>query len=130
MPTAVYSCVNFVLLLAADEKAPAAGGGAAGSQGGSIVQMMFPLILIFVLFYFLMMRPEKRKQADHKALLEALKKNDRVVTIGGIYGVVANVQRDADRVTIKVDETTNTKLDVTFGAIARVVVEQSETEAK
>jgi preprotein translocase subunit YajC len=63
-------------------------------------------------------------------LLEALKKNDRVVTIGGIYGVVANVQRDVDRVTLKVDETTNTKIDVTVGAIARVVVDSSELETK
>ena len=62
--------------------------------------------------------------------MESLKKNDRVVTIGGIYGVVANVQRDADRVTIKVDEATNTKIDVTFGAVARVVSDQAETEEK
>ena len=48
-----------------------------------------------MLFYFLMIRPERRKQATHRSLLEGLKKNDRVVTIGGIYGVVMNVQRDA-----------------------------------
>ena len=92
--------------------------------------MLFPLVLIFALFYFLIMRPERRKQADHKSLLESLKKNDRVVTIGGIYGVVANVLRDDDRVTIKVDETNNTKLDVTFNSIARVIVEETEAEAK
>ncbi|HTQ40084.1 MAG TPA: preprotein translocase subunit YajC [Pirellulales bacterium] len=120
---------SFLLLLADD----AANGGAAAQQQqqpGNILTMLFPLVLIFVLFYFMMMRPEKRKQAEHKALLEALKKNDRVVTIGGIYGVVANVQRESDRVTIKVDEANNTKIDVTFGAIARVVSDQSETEAK
>ena len=92
--------------------------------------MMFPLVLIFALFYFLIMRPERRKQADHKALLESLKKNDRVITIGGMYGVVANVQRDDDRVTLKVDEANNTKIDVTFSSIARVIVEEAETEAK
>ncbi len=122
---------NLMYLLAdAAADGAAKGGDAPQAPGGGILQMMFPLVLIFVLFYFLMMRPEKKKQADHKALLEALKKNDRVVTIGGIYGVVANVQRDVDRVTLKVDETTNTKIDVTFGAIARVVVDSSEAEAK
>jgi preprotein translocase subunit YajC len=128
----VSGILNSIVLLAADAAAEAgkAGGDQAPPAGGNILQMMFPLVLIFVLFYFLMMRPEKKKQADHKALLEALKKNDRVVTIGGIYGVVANVQREVDRVTIKVDETNNTKLDVTFGAIARVVSDQSETETK
>jgi len=92
--------------------------------------MMFPLALIFLLFYFLIMRPERRKQADHKSLLESLKKNDRVITIGGIYGVVANVQRDDDRVTLKIDEANNTKIDVTFNSIARVLVENADVEAK
>lgn len=92
--------------------------------------MLFPLVLIFALFYFLIMRPERRKQADHKSLLGSLKKNDRVITIGGIYGVVANVQRDDDRVTLKVDETNNTKLDVTFNSIARVIVDESDVDAK
>lgn len=92
--------------------------------------MLFPLALIFLLFYFLIMRPERRKQADHKALLESLKKNDRVITIAGIYGVVANVLRDEDRVTLKVDEANNTKIDVTFSSIARVLVENEAVETK
>jgi preprotein translocase subunit YajC len=117
------------ILLLAEDAAPAA---PATPQGGpaSILSMLFPLVLIFMLFYFLIMRPERRKQADHKSLLESLKKNDRVITIGGIYGVVANVQRDDDRVTLKVDEANNTKVDVTFNSIARVITEDAETETK
>lgn len=95
-----------------------------------MISMLFPLALIFLLFYFLIMRPERRKQADHKSLLESLKKNDRVITIGGIYGVVANVERDHDRVTLKVDETNNTKIDVTFSSVARVLVENENAESK
>lgn len=90
-----------------------------------LATLFLPLIL---LFYFLILRPERRKQADHKTLLAALKKNDRVVTIGGIYGIVANVQPDDDRVTLKIDEATNTKIDVTFSSIARVIA--AEPEAK
>jgi preprotein translocase subunit YajC len=112
----------FLLAEAAD---PNAGGG-----GGNPLGLLPGLLIIVVLFYFLMIRPERRKQASHRALLEQLKKNDRVVTIGGIYGVVTNVQRDADEVTIKVDEATNTKLRVTFGSIARVLSEQTATEDK
>ena len=63
-----------------------------------------------------------------RTLLENLKKNDRVLTIGGIYGVVMNVQRDADEVTLKIDETTNTKIRVTFGAIARVLGDEAAGE--
>jgi preprotein translocase subunit YajC len=95
---------------------------------GSPWQMLPALAMIAVLFYFLMIRPERRKQAAHRNLLEALKKNDRVVTIGGIYGVVMNVDRAADEVTIKVDESTNAKLRVTYNAIARVVSNEPSGE--
>ncbi len=73
-------------------------------------------------------KPQRQRDAAHKGLLQNLKKNDRVVTIGGIYGVVVNVQRDQDEVTIKVDESTNAKLRVTFNAIARVVTADEPSE--
>ena len=82
------------------------------------------LMAIAVLFFFMMYLPEKKKQRAHRGQLEQLKKNDRVVTIGGIYGTVTNVQRDSDEVTLKVDEATNTKLRVTFGAISRVISDE------
>jgi preprotein translocase subunit YajC len=102
----------------------------AGEQGNPLGGIIIPFVFIAILFYFMMWRPEKRKQAEHQSLLSAIKKNDRVVTVGGIYGVVSNVQREADRVTLKVDETNNTKIDVTFGAISRVIVEQAESDKK
>lgn len=81
-----------------------------------------PLIAIMgVLAYFLLIRPQRREQAARRSMLEAIKKNDRVVTIGGIYGVVTNVRRDADEVTIKIDESTNTKIRLTFSSVARIV---------
>jgi preprotein translocase subunit YajC len=116
-----------VMWLFAQAEAAPAGKDAATPVGGGLPQFLLPMAVIFFLFYFLILRPERRKQADHKALLEGVKKNDRVVTIGGIYGVVTNTQRDADRVTIKIDETNNTKIDVTFSAIARVIVEEQKT---
>ena len=94
---------------------------AEGGGQGSPLGMLPVLVLIGVMFYFLLLRPQRQRDAAHKALLQNLKKNDRVVTIGGIYGVVVNVQREQDEVTIKVDENTNTKLRVTFSSIARVV---------
>jgi preprotein translocase subunit YajC len=107
--------------------AQAADGNAAPQQG-SPFSLLPAVMIIVVLFYFLMIRPERRKQAAHKALLENLKKNDRVVTIGGVYGVVMSVERDADQVTLKIDEATNTKIRVTFGSIARVIGEESSGE--
>ena len=120
------------LLLFAEEAGGAGGGnGAAAPQGpGALFQILTLFAPLILLFYFFILRPERRKQGDHQKLLESLKKNDRVVTIGGIYGVVANVQREADRVTLKIDETNNTKIDVTFSAVARVLTDQGEGESK
>ncbi len=105
--------------------------GEAAGQGGAPASsplQYLPLLVIGVLFYFILIRPESRKRNEHKALLEGLKRNDRVVTVGGIYGTVANVQREADRVTLKVDEGNNVKIDVTVGSIARVLGGAAEGE--
>ena len=83
-----------------------------------------PFIVIGVLFYLLMIRPERRKRAAMSTMLDHLKKNDRIVTIGGIYGVVVNVQQGSDDVTIRVDEGSNTRLRVLRSAISRIVTDE------
>jgi preprotein translocase subunit YajC len=88
------------------------------AQAEIFSSMLVPFLMIAVLFYFMLIRPERRKQLSHRSMLEALKKNDRVVTIGGIKGSVVSVRREADEVTVKVDD--NTKLRFTISAIARV----------
>ena len=105
-------------LLAQADGAP--GGGSAWPMA-----QIIPLVAIGFLFYFIMIRPQRQQQMKHKAMIEALKKNDRVVTIGGIYATVANVHKEADEITLKIDEANNTKIRVAFSAVARVL-EQSE----
>jgi preprotein translocase subunit YajC len=109
------------LLAAGADAAGGAGnaGPAAGAGDGGPSILPYTLILILFLGYFIVWRPEKKKQREYKEQLASIKKNDRVVTIGGIYGVVANINREADKVTLKVDD--NTKIDFTLGAISRVV---------
>jgi preprotein translocase subunit YajC len=85
------------------------------------IKFMGPMIIIMVLFYFMLIRPQKRKEQELREMVRNVKENDRVVTIGGIYGVVTNVQRDAERLTIRVDESTGAKLKVNMSAIARVL---------
>ncbi|MEN6459332.1 MAG: preprotein translocase subunit YajC [Thermoguttaceae bacterium] len=124
MGTAVWGLVNHLALFAQKGAAGAPGAGNAQPADGlsSLLGGPIPLlVLLFALFYFIILRPQRRDQARHQSMLNAIKKNDRVVTIGGIYGVVTNVHREADEVTIKVDETTNTKLRVTLRSIARVL---------
>ena len=89
-----------------------------------------PLVFIGVLFYLMVLRPERQKQSTHKQMLTDLKKNDRVITAGGIKGIVANIQRDADEVTINVDESSGTKIRVTLASIARVVTADAKGDSK
>ncbi|MFM7206171.1 MAG: preprotein translocase subunit YajC [Planctomycetaceae bacterium] len=80
-----------------------------------------PLIAIAAAAYLLLFRPERERMKQQQDLLAALKKNDRVVTASGIYGTVAAVDRGADRVTLKVDESSGAKLTVTLSSVARVL---------
>ena len=75
----------------------------AEGEGGtsSTVMMIVFLVLIFAMFYFLMIRPQRKKQKEHQQLVEELKRGDRVLTAGGIYGVIENVSED--NVVIKVE---------------------------
>ena len=67
--------------------------GMFGGGGGGIVQIL-PFALIFVVFYFLLIRPQQKKVKEHKAMITAVKRGDRVITSGGIIGVVTKVVDD------------------------------------
>ena len=86
--------------------------------GGGLIRLALPVLVIGFMFYFMMIRPERQKQNRHKQMLENLKKNDRVVTAGGIKGVVSSVNRDQQEVTLTVDESTGTKIRVNISSIA------------
>ena len=83
--------------------------------------MLLPLLMIGVLGYFLMIRPMKRQEQQRQALLSALKKNDRVVTSGGIIGIVAAIKENEDEVTLKVDESSNVRLRVLKSSIQKIL---------
>jgi preprotein translocase subunit YajC len=93
-------------------------------------QPLMPIItisIIFFLYIFIVQRPNTRREQDARnAMRQNLKKNDRIVTTGGIYGVVTNVQLDADEVTIRVDDATGAKLRITFGSIQRVLGDSAD----
>jgi len=66
--------------------------GNAGPQGiGGMFLSFLPLILIFVIFYFLLIRPQSKRAKEHKGMLENLKKGDKIITSGGIYGVIEGI---------------------------------------
>ena len=68
--------------------------GGAGGLGG--IEQFLPLVLIFVVFYFLMIRPQQAKQKKHKEMVKNLRRGDRVLTNGGLFGTVAKVITDSE----------------------------------
>lgn len=66
---------------------------ATGSNPNPVMQFL-PLILIGIVFYFFMIRPQTKKMKDQKNFIEAIKKGDKVVTIGGIHGKIADINED------------------------------------
>lgn len=82
-----------------------------GAQGGweQMLGSMAPLIIIFAIFYFLLIRPQKKKAQEYKKLLESLKIGDKIVTAGGIYGVIEKVGNNT--VIVKIAENTKVKLN-------------------
>ena len=79
--------------------------------------MFFPIAMMFLIFYVLVFRPQAKARKVHEQMLKNLKKNDEVVTSGGMFGTVVNVKPDA--ITLRVDE--NVRIDVESSAIARLV---------
>ncbi len=86
--------------------------------------MLIPLGLVFVVMWFFMFRGPKKRQKQQQQMLNAVKKNDRIRTIGGIIGAVVEV-RD-DELVLKIDETNNTKMRITRSAIGKVITEEDE----
>lgn len=100
---------------------PAFAQAAAPGAGGAIAQFL-PLILIFAIMYFLLIRPQQKKLKEHKAMVEALRRGDQVVTAGGIVGKVASVGADG---MLEVEIAPNVKVKVMRGTITQVM---SKTE--
>lgn len=87
----------------------------SGSAGGGLMGFL-PLVLIFVIFYFLLIRPQQKRSKEHRAMIEAIKKGDKVITSGGIYGLVESVGQNT--VLLKIAE--NVKVKFGKGNIAAV----------
>jgi preprotein translocase subunit YajC len=91
---------------------------------GLLTNPIVPLVFIGLFLWLLVIRPERRRQSTHRQLLEGIKKNDKVVTIGGIRGTVVSVNREVDEVVVRVDD--NAKMRFTVGAIARIEGEDAK----
>ena len=126
---AVNTMLNTLAILFAEAKVAALPRVALPRRGGSLLTSMLPMIVVFAAFwYFILYLPMKRERARQAALLAAIKKNDRVLTTSGIYGVVTNVSKESNEVTLRIDETTNAKLRVTLNSVAQVLGDEPSAD--
>lgn len=106
----------YLLNLITDAQAmgPAPQGGGQGDPLMGILASLLPLFLIIAVFYFLLIRPQQKRAKEHRLMIENLKRGDKVITVGGMYGVVDSV--NPTTVILKVAE--NVKLKFSKQSIA------------
>jgi len=97
----------------------------ASSTQGSILMPIVTFGLVFVIFYFFIIRPQNKKQKDTEKMISAVKKGDKVITIGGVHGEVTSTKEQT--LIVKVDE--NCKIEFSRSAIASVVVDEKAAKS-
>jgi preprotein translocase subunit YajC len=110
-----------VLMLLAEGAAP------KQANNDNFFWMILPPLAIIAVLYMVMDSPQRRDRAKREAMMKSLKKDDRVVTIGGIFGSVANISQDGKEVTLKVDD--GTRIRFRRSAIAEVLSAESPPDA-
>lgn len=111
----------FLLVLTPFQDAPAGSGQPPGMLDSLMSGMLFPLLLCGIVFYFIVLRPEQKARKAKMAMLDAMKKGDRVLTSGGLYGSVVQVQEQI--VTLQVDE--GVRMRFARSAIASVLADDA-----
>jgi preprotein translocase subunit YajC len=96
------------------------------SKTGSPYTSLLLMAAVFVVMYMVLLRGPRKQQQQQKQMIQSLKKNDRVRTIGGIYGTVMDVK--GDEVVLKIDEATNTKIHVSASAIGKNLSQEGGKE--
>ncbi|EJW17085.1 preprotein translocase subunit YajC [Paenibacillus alvei] len=99
-------------------------GAEAGGTGG-FLQMLLPFVLMFAVFYFLLIRPQQKKQKQRNSMLSALKKGDKIVTIGGLHGTIVEITDDT--IVLRVNDVTKMTFD--RSAISQVVSAEESASA-
>ena len=99
-------------------------GGAAGQQGGGGFSGLFMMLIIFGIFYFILIRPQQKKMKEHKKMVEQLKKGDKVIISGGVYGTVVGVGTE----TLKVEIADGVKVKIARSSVGTVLTEEEASK--
>ncbi|MGB0153137.1 MAG: preprotein translocase subunit YajC [Verrucomicrobiales bacterium] len=124
------------LLILAQEAAPAAPAGGEGAPAGGGLGMFVPMILIMVMFYFILIRPQRKQQKAQEQMRKSLGKGDKVVSIGGIHGLVTGMTdktvsvKVADGISMKFDRSAIASVDPKGGKDTGFDDEEAEVETE
>lgn len=113
------------LVLLAQEK----GGGKAAAPGAfDFTSILYPIVVVVFLYVFLIHLPQRREQKKQEEFLTALKSKDRVLLQGGIVGTILNAQGDSKFITVRIDESSNTKIKVLKSSVVRLLKDDEGTD--
>jgi preprotein translocase subunit YajC len=104
--------------------APATPPGTESDPKGQMLQMVGMFVILGVMFYFLLIRPQQKQRKDQENMIKNVKSGDRILTTGGIYGIVTNVKEKS--LMLKIAD--NVKVEITKSAIGSVVQKSAESE--
>ena len=107
-----------MLIFIAEAFAQAQTAAPAGGQQGSgslLTGFLVPMLAMIVIFYFILIRPQQKKEKERKKLLESVQKGDKVITVGGVYGVVTGVKPEENIVVLKIAD--NVKVEFAKSSI-------------
>ena len=117
--------INFLAQISQAANQPSSGAGGGGGLLYGLTHGMFPLLMIvLVVMYLFMILPKRNQDKKRQQMLDGMKRGDEIQTIGGIIGKVVDPRED--RVLVKVDESSNTKIWFSRSAIARVTAEDAK----
>ena len=96
-----------------------AGGAGGGGQQPNSLGMFLPIILIFGIMYFLIFRPQMKKQKEQKRMIESVKKGDKIVTVGGLFGTIVGIKEKENTLIVEIAK--ETKVELVKSSVARVI---------
>lgn len=105
--------------------------GVPGTQG--LFEFLLPIALIFVVFYFLLIRPQQKKAKDHRSMVDAVRRGDKVVTSGGLVGKVIKVteaEGEMARVTLEIDAANGVRVEAIRSTLADVLSKPEPADKK
>lgn len=100
----LYNVPLLIIVLGVFMISSAFAQSAAGGAGGFSLQGLLPFVLIFIIFYFLLIRPQQKRVKQHKLMVESLKRGNKVLTAGGILGVVTKAVDGSETISVEISQ--------------------------